>query len=179
MLGRGRPETRGTPWFHPTSLLDKIFEGGIILKGVSGLLEFLAGLLLLLTSPATISGFLAFLTQREIAEDPHDKLASFILHSADHFNSGAKTYAVAYLWVHATVKLVAVVGILRNQLWAYPFSLITLGLLMLFQIYSMTVQFSAGMLLLTIFDALIIGLIWREYSKFTIDRQPKTTNTRA
>ncbi|MGV8966828.1 MAG: DUF2127 domain-containing protein [Cellulomonas sp.] len=179
MLGRGRPEDRGTPWFHPTSLLDKVFEGGIILKGVSGLAEFLAGLLLLLTSPATINGFLAFLTQREIAEDPHDKLASFILHSADHFNSGAKTYAVAYLWVHATVKLVAVVGILRNQLWAYPFSLITLGLLMIFQIYSMTVRFSTGMLLLTVFDGLIIGLIWREYSKVRVLLHPGTTTGQA
>ncbi|WP_407345085.1 DUF2127 domain-containing protein [Pengzhenrongella phosphoraccumulans] len=172
MLGRAPTERPLEPWFHPTSLLDRIFEGGIILKGMSGASEFVAGLLLLLASPAAINGFLAFITQREIAEDPHDKLASFILHSADHFNSGAKTYAVAYLWVHAAVKLIAVIGILRNQLWAYPFSLITLGLLMIFQIYSIAVKFSAGMLLLTVFDGLILGLIWREYSKVRDRRQP-------
>lgn len=159
-------------WYHPATLLDKVFEGGIILKGMSGALEFLAGLLLVLTSPASISGFLAFITQREIAEDPHDRLAAFILHSADHFNSGVKVYAVAYLWIHATIKLIAVVGILRNKLWAYPFSLITLSLLMLFQVYSIVVRFSIGMLLLTVFDVLILWLIWREYAKVKLVLAP-------
>ena len=152
-------------WYRPASVLDKIFEGGIILKGASGVLEFVAGLLLVFTSPDAIRSFLAFLTQREIAEDPNDTLANLILHSAEHFNSGNKTFAIAYLWVHAAVKLTAVVGILRNQLWAYPFSLISLGLLMLYQVYSMSVKFSAGMLVLTVFDAIILWLIWREYCK--------------
>jgi len=152
-------------WYRPASVLDKIFEGGIILKGASGVLEFVAGLLLVFTSPDAIRSFLAFLTQREIAEDPNDTLANLILHSAEHFNSGNKTFAIAYLWVHAAVKLTAVVGILRNQLWAYPFSLISLGLLMLYQVYSMSVKFSAGMLVLTVFDAIILWLIWREYGK--------------
>ena len=152
-------------WFRPASVLDRIFEGGIILKGASGVLEFVAGLLLVFTSPDAIRSFLAFLTQREIAEDPNDTFANLILHSAEHFNSGNKTFAIAYLWVHAAVKLTAVVGILRNQLWAYPFSLISLGLLMLYQVYSMSVKFSAGMLVLTVFDAFILWLIWREYGK--------------
>jgi len=152
-------------WYRPASVLDKIFEGGIILKGASGVLEFVAGLLLVFTSPDAIRSFLAFLTQREIAEDPNDTFANLILHSAEHFNSGNKTFAIAYLWVHAAVKLTAVVGILRNQLWAYPFSLISLGLLMLYQVYSMSVKFSAGMLVLTVFDAIILWLIWREYGK--------------
>lgn len=152
-------------WYRPASVLDKIFEGGIILKGASGVLEFVAGLLLVFTSPDAIRSFLAFLTQREIAEDPNNTLANLILHSAEHFNSGNKTFAIAYLWVHAAVKLTAVVGILRNQLWAYPFSLISLGLLMLYQVYSMSVKFSAGMLVLTVFDAIILWLIWREYGK--------------
>ena len=152
-------------WYRPSSVLDKIFEGGIILKGASGVLEFLAGLLLVFTNPDAIRSFLAFVTQREIAEDPNATIANLILHSADHFNSGNKTFAVAYLWIHAAVKLTAVVGILRNQLWAYPFSLISLGILMLYQVFSMFVKFSVGMLALTIFDVAILWLIWREYGK--------------
>jgi len=152
-------------WYRPASVLDKIFEGGILLKGASGVLEFLAGLLLVFTNPDAIRSFLAFLTQREIAEDPNATIANLILHSADHFNSGNKTFAIAYLWIHAAVKLTAVVGILRNQLWAYPFSLIALGTLMLYQVFSMVVKFSVGMFLLTVFDAFILWLIWREYGK--------------
>jgi uncharacterized membrane protein len=152
-------------WYRPSSLFDKVFEGGIILKGASGVLEFLAGLILVFMSPGAIRGFLAFLTQREIAEDPNDTIANLIVHSAEHFNSGNKAFAVVYLWLHAAIKLTAVVGILRNLLWAYPFSLISLGLLMLYQVYSMVVKFSVGMFLLTVFDVFILWLIWREYGK--------------
>lgn len=152
-------------WYRPSSLLDKIFEGGIILKGISGALEFLGGIFLIFVDPASIHRFLAFVTQREIVEDPQDKFANLLLHSTEHFNTGSKTFAIAYLWLHAGVKLIAVIGILRNKLWAYPFSLITLGLLMLYQIYSISVKFSIGMLFLTIFDVFILALIWREYGK--------------
>ena len=120
--------------FHPTSLLDKIFEGGIIIKGITGALEFIGGLLLFFVSPSSIHNFVTFLTQQERLEDPHDKIANILLHSTQHISTGGRTFAIAYLWLHAVIKLIAVIGILKNQLWAYPFSLITLGSLMVYQV---------------------------------------------
>ncbi|EWT02562.1 membrane protein [Intrasporangium oryzae NRRL B-24470] len=153
-------------WFHPTSVLDKVFEGGIIIKGVTGALEFLGGVLLFFVSPAQMHQFIALVTQRELLEDPNDKVANLLLNATSHLASGGRAFAIAYLWIHAVIKLVAVVGILRNQLWAYPFSLITLGVLMLYQTYSIFfVRASIGMIVLTVFDAFILWLIWREYGK--------------
>ena len=43
--------------------------------------------------------------------------------------------------------------------------MISLGLLMFYQVYSMVVRFSVGMFLLTVFDVFIRWLIWREYGK--------------
>jgi len=152
--------------FHPTSLFDKVFEGGIILKGASGAIEFLTGLVLLFVSPAAIHNFLAIITQRELIEDPHDKIANFLLHHTQHIGTGSRVFIIAYLWIHAVIKLIAVIGIIKNQLWAYPFSLVTLGLLMLYQLYTIFfVHATVGMTLLTIFDAFILWLIWREYGK--------------
>lgn len=153
-------------WYHPSSLFDKIFEGGIILKGIDGALEFLGGLLVLFVSPVALHNFIAFVTQRELLEDPHDKIANLLVDATSHYAAGGRTFLVAYLWIHAVIKLVAVVGILKNWLWAYPFSLIGLGLLMLYQIYTIFfVKVSTGMVLLTAFDVIILGLIWREYGK--------------
>ncbi len=146
-------------------MLDKVFEGGLVLKGASGAAELLGGLLLLLTSPAAIHGFLVVVTQKEITEDPNDRIATFLLDSTAHIDTGAKAFAVAYLWVHAAIKLTAVIGILRNKVWAYPFSLIALGILTAYQVVSMVVSFSVGMLVLTTFDVLILFLIRREYAK--------------
>ena len=153
-------------WYHPTSLLDKIFEGGIIIKGCTGVLEFIGGLLLLFVSPAQMHEFVVLVTQRELLEDPHDRVANLLLQATTQFSSGGQAFAIAYLWIHAAIKLVAVIGILKNQLWAYPFSIITLGLLMVYQLYSIVlVKLSIGMILLTVFDGFILWLIWREYGK--------------
>ncbi|GAA6527239.1 DUF2127 domain-containing protein [Intrasporangium sp. DVR] len=153
-------------WYHPTTLLDRVFEGGIIIKGVTGLLELTGGLLLLFVSPAQLHDFIALVTQRELLEDPNDRVANLLLQATSHFTAGGHVFAIAYLWIHAVIKLVAVIGILKNQLWAYPFSLVTLGLLMVYQTYSIVfVTVSVGMVLLTIFDVFILWLIWREYGK--------------
>ncbi len=152
--------------FHPTSRFDKIFEGGIILKGIDGLLEFFGGLLLFFVTPEQLHSFIAFVTQKELLEDPHDVIANLLVHATQGFGNGSRTFAIIYLWIHAAIKIIAVVGILKNQLWAYPFSLITLGILTLYQFYSIFfVHASVGMILLTIFDVLILGLIWREYGR--------------
>ncbi len=152
-------------FYHPTSLLDKVFEGGIILKGISGALEFLGGLLLIFVSPAAMHNFLVFITQEETIEDPHDKVVSILLSSTQHLFAGGSGFLIAYLWIHAAIKLVAVIGILKNYLWAYPFSLISLGALMLYQVYSISVHATVGLILLTIFDVFILALIWHEYGK--------------
>ncbi|HJP81209.1 MAG TPA: DUF2127 domain-containing protein [Candidatus Saccharimonadales bacterium] len=152
-------------WYHPSSLFDKVFEGSLLIKGGTGVLEFLAGLLLFFVHPSQIHDFVAFITQRERIEDPHDLVANALLGWTNHLNDGVATFLIVYLWIHAAVKLVAVIGILRNQLWAYPFSLITLGLLVLYQVYDIALKHSIGMILLTLFDLFVLWLIWREYGK--------------
>lgn len=152
-------------WYRPSSLLDKIFEGGIIIKGATGALEFIGGLLLLFVDPSAIHQFIVLVTQKELLGDPRDILANFLVHSTQHLG-GSRTFVITYLWIHAVIKLIAVIGILKNQLWAYPFSLLTLGLLMMYQVYSIVfVTPSTGMIVLTIFDVFILWLIWREWSK--------------
>jgi len=160
-------------WYHPKSLFDKVFEYGILLKGVDGLLEFLAGLLLLVVKPSTIQHFVSFITQKELLEDPHDFVANFLVHATQNLG-GVTTFMIVYLWIHAGVKLVAVFGLLRNKPWAYPFSLITLSVLLLYQFYSLYEKVTIGMLILTVFDAFIIWLIWRESIKV---RQQKNNSS--
>lgn len=153
-------------WFKPTSIFDKVFEGGIIIKGIDGALELIGGFLVLFISPATLHNFITFITQRELLEDPHDFVANLLLHATSTYSNSGRTFLVVYLWIHAAIKLIAVIGILKNQLWAYPFSLVTLGLLVVYQLYDIfMVKASIGMILLTIFDIFIVWLIWREYGR--------------
>lgn len=153
-------------WYQPKTTTDKFFVAGIIVKGFTGLLEFLGGLFLLFFSVESLRSFIAVITQRELLEDPKDLIANYLVHATQGFGAAEKAFLIVYLWVHAAVKLIAVIGILRNLAWAYPFSLITLGLLLLYQIYDMIfVKFSVGIFLLSVFDIIVLGLIWYEYRK--------------
>jgi len=59
--------------------------------------------------------------------------------------------------------LALVVGLLRNKLWSYPASLIVLALFILYQIYRFYYTQSAGLIVLTVFDVIVMILIWHEY----------------
>ena len=76
---------------------------------------------------------------------------------------GGKSFATFYLLSHGIVKLFLVAGLLRNKAWAYPASLAVLGLFIAYQLYRLTFAFSIALVLLTVFDFVVIWLIWHEY----------------
>ncbi|HUC96707.1 MAG TPA: DUF2127 domain-containing protein [Candidatus Saccharimonadales bacterium] len=153
-------------WYRPKSLFDEVFSGGIILKGIDGLLEFIGGFIFLFLTPDRLNDLIVFLTHSELAEDPHDFFANLLVSSANHFTNSGRLFLIAYLWLNAVIKVVAVIGMLRNKLWAYVFSLITLGLFTLFQLYEILfVKPSLLLTILTLFDLSILWLIWVEYDK--------------
>jgi uncharacterized membrane protein len=152
-------------WFHAQSRFDQIFEYSLIIKGISGALELLGAFLLFFIRPEQIHGFIVVITQKELLKDPNDHIANLLLHATTNIRHGSVIFAIIYLLIHGIIKLVAVIGILTQQLWAYPFSLITLGLLTIYQLYSIYEKPSIGMVLLTLFDVFILWLIWREYKQ--------------
>jgi uncharacterized membrane protein len=152
-------------WFRPRDLLDQTFEVGIILKGLDGVLEVLGGLLLLVLSPATIDQVVTSLTQHELSEDPNDFLATHLLKTAHGLTGAAVLFGAVYLLAHGMVKVILVAALLNNQLWAYPWTIAFLGVFIVYQLYRLSLNPSVGLTALTIFDAAIAGLTYREYRK--------------
>jgi uncharacterized membrane protein len=153
-------------WFHPKNLFDKVFEYGILIKGIDGVIEALTAVALIFLSPQRMQGLVVLATHRELATDPNDFISNFLIHTSHNFTNSARLFFIVYLAIHAAVKIVSVVGLLRNKMWAYPFALISLGILTLYQVYDLI--FGAGsvfVILLTVFDVAILALIWREYQK--------------
>src|SRR5437773_5574389 len=148
-----------------TDLLYRTFEVGIILKGLDGGLEVIGGLLLLVVSPATIDRVVTSLTQHELSEDPHDFLATHLLKTAHGLTGSAVLFGAVYLLAHGLVKVILVGALLKNQLWAYPWTIAFLGVFIVYQLYRLSLQPSVGLTALTIFDAGIAWLTYREYRK--------------
>jgi hypothetical protein len=82
--------------FTATDRLDKVFEVGILLKGLDGLLEIAGGVLLLLIKPQYLNQLASTLTQHELSVDPHDFLSSYILHSTQNLAAGSLVFAIVH-----------------------------------------------------------------------------------
>ena len=143
--------------------LYRVFALGIWVKGIDGVLEIVGGFLLLLISPVMLNQFVMTLTQHELVEDPHDLIATTLRHAAAQLSANTQVFASLYLVAHGLVKVVLVVGLLRGKRWAYPAAIGFLCLFIVYQLYRLTYHASVGLLLLTLFDVVIVGLTWHEY----------------
>ena len=160
-------------WFKTGDLLDRAFAVGIIIKGLDGVLEVVGGLLLLVVSPKTIDNLSRALTQHELSEDPHDFLATHLLHAAGSLTGSSLEFGAAYLLLHGVVKIVLVTALLRDKIWAYPWMIAFLIVFILYQVYRMTFAFSIGLMALTVFDVVVVWLTYREYGKQRAARTPQ------
>lgn len=155
---RGRRPDR-----QPRTWLDRVFEVGIVGKGLDGAVELLGGMLLLLLGPDRLHRWVARLTLGELFEDPQDLVARHLLRTADGLDGHAVLFGAAYLLAHGLVKVVLVVALLRNKLWAYPWMIGVLLAFIGYQLYRIVLSPSAGLVALTVFDAVIVALTWREW----------------
>lgn len=143
--------------------IHEIFEISILLKGAHALIECVGGILLVLVSTKAITDFVGWATQYELLEDPRDLIATRLLEWAQGFSIETQHFYAFYLLSHGAVKLLLVIGLLREKLWAYPASLIVLGLFIAYQIYRYSFTHSPALIVLSIFDIFVLILVWHEY----------------
>ena len=152
--------------------LDRFFYASIWLKGLHAVLEIIGGIALFLASPAFILRVVASVTQDEIAEDPNDLIANTLLSAAEKISVSSERFAALYLLSHGAVKIVLVAGLLRDRRWAYPVALAVFGVFIAYQVYRFTLTHSLGLVALTVFDLVVMWLIWREYRLREFDVRP-------
>jgi len=143
--------------------IHQIFFGSVLLKGAHAVVECVGGIVLALVSTSKIVDIVNTLTQEELIEDQNDFVATHLLVWAQNFSIGTKNFYAFYLLSHGVVKLLLVIGLLRNKLWSYPASLVVLGLFSVYQVYRFSYTHGIGLIVLTVFDVLVMGLIWHEY----------------
>ena len=132
-------------------------------KGLISAAEIVGGILAFFVPVSVLTNIVIYFAQGELIEDPHDAIASFLSHSAQQFSLVGGTFIGLYLLSRGVIKLLLVWGLLKNQLWAYPSSLVVLGLFIIYQCYQIAVTQSVFIIALTIFDLIVMWFIWREW----------------
>lgn len=145
------------------SSLDKTFYVSLILKAIDSVLEIVGGIFVLVISPASINHFASILTQHELSKDPHDFIATHVLRVSHELTRSGKYFAAFYLLSHGLVKIVVIIALFKQKIWAYPAMIAVLSGFIVYQVYRISYKFSIGLVLLTVFDVFIIWLTWREY----------------
>jgi len=158
--------------------LDKVFKVSVLLKALDSFIELIAGLLLLIISPHDIERITTSLTQHTLSVNPHNFLATTILHAGNNLAHNSRLYGGLYLLIHGVVKLAVIIGVLIQKLWAYPSLIIVLLAFIVYQLWNIIHKITLGMTLLTIFDIFIVVLTWFEWQKHKrrIRPQPTTNN---
>ncbi len=159
MQGEQGPRIGREKFFH------RLFEVGIWIKGIDGIIEIAGGILLLVVSLQALNSYVIAITEKEIQEDSGDLIANALRHAAHRMTSSSKHIAGAYLLGNGAVKVFLAVCILRGRLWCYPIAMGVLTLFILLQCVRLFCHFSWSMLVATVVDIAIVLLIWREYRR--------------
>ena len=139
------------------------FEVSLLLKGAFALFEVAGGVLAYVVPQNFLFSIVTTLTQRELAEDPRDLLANYLMHAVQHLSVGTREFAAAYLLSHGAIKLWLIVGLLRERLWYYPTAIVVFGLFIAYQLYRFSFTHSLFLLFLTALDVVVIALTYHEY----------------
>ena len=137
-----------------SSLDHRLFQIGVAIKGLDGLIELVGGLLLLIFGPRRINSTLGRLALE------HPWLGAHV-HSV---SPNSVHLVMAYLFFQGVIKLWLAEALLRERKWVFPVALVLLGLLTVSLIVEFFIHHSVGAVVLFVLNLIIMVLIWREYS---------------
>lgn len=145
---------------------DKAYFVTVAVKGFDGLVEFLAGLWLLI-APASLHSLLGVIFGE--ASESNGRFMQFVAEHIAHIDkdltSGGILLVALFLLSHGVVKLALVYALLREILWAYPYALAILTAFLAYQVYVFIKHPSLGMFLFSLLDAVIIFMVYGEWQK--------------
>ncbi|CAN5753468.1 DUF2127 domain-containing protein [soil metagenome] len=155
------PETEHTVY--------ELFKWSVLLKGLISTGEVVVGLALLVVPSTLILSGIAQL--RTLAGNGmsvgsvgiYGFIAKHLLTEVGAITTGTIVFVAMYLLSRGLIKLGLIFGLLKGVLWAYPASLVVLGLFLIYQGYQIATTHSIFVIAISLFDIVVMYLIWREW----------------
>lgn len=164
MIGPVRPSTPSG-----RSLFERIYTLVVLVKGLDGTVELLAGLVLLVAPDAAADA--VAVAASELAEGGsvlQRSLAHSVAKAGGGLTGGNVALAV-FLLVHGVVKLLTVTALLRRAVHWYPWAIGALGVLLVAQVIDLVAKPGVGGVVLAVLDVVVIVLVVWEYRRLRAD----------
>ena len=146
------------------SLSHRLFEIGIVVKGLHGLLEFAAAVALYIVSGAMIYHAITVFLFDELSEDPNDFLANFLLLHT-HVTTHGKDFAALYLFISGIINIIIAIGLLLHRKNMFPVAKLILAAFVVYQAHLFVKTHSLWLVVFILYDLAIIALIYSEYRR--------------
>ena len=147
----------------PERYLHLAFRIALWVKGAFAAGELASGVLVFFIGHGTVVDWATAITNGELAEDPGDLVANFLLRSAHHLSASSQHFVGVYLVAHGAIKLALVAGLLRTMLWMYPAAIAVFAAFVAYQLYRFVGSHSPWLIVLSVIDLVVIVLTWHEY----------------
>ncbi|MGW2091058.1 DUF2127 domain-containing protein [Promicromonospora sukumoe] len=144
-------------------VVETAFVLGVLVKGLDGLVELVAGTALLVLHQDRILALTRAAVAEELREDPHDLVANLLLHQAAGLDHGAAVAGGLFLLLHGVVKVGVVAALLAGSRRVYPWAVGALSVLLAVQLVQLVLSPGIGVVALVVLDALILALTWHEW----------------
>jgi uncharacterized membrane protein len=146
-------------------ILHDIFEVSIIIKLVDGILQTVAGIFLFFVSSATMNSWIHTIFKKELLEDPNDALINWAVHLSQQLSLDIRIFIAIWLVVHGLANIGMFAAFQQNKKWAFDLAGILLVLFLIYQIYRLFHAHTPLLIILTVVDVLILGLMRFEYKR--------------
>ena len=159
------------------SAFERIYSVVVAIKGLDGLLEAVAGALLLVAPRS--AGALLQTVAAELAEGA-TPLAHAAARSVSAAGHGAVTSAAPlalFFLVHGAVKLLTVVALLRRAVRWYPWAILALAVLLVVQVADVVRTPGVGGAALVALDVVVLAFVLVEYRHLRSNRPAEGSGT--
>ena len=178
---RTRPHGPGRcavlPRSMPGTTTDRLLRAALLLKGLDGAVELLAGVALALVGPRELGELTRRVVAHHLLGSPRGALAERITAGEAALSGGDRTFAVAYLTLHGLLKLGLVVALLRELRPAYPVAIGVLAVFVGYEAYRAARTGSGALWAAAALDLVLAVLVVREYRRLTAAR-PRPAGSR-
>lgn len=140
-----------------------LFESTLLVKSVFALFEIAAGLGLRLVPHARIADLTGWLAHNQLIEGRHGPIFTRLSAELAGFSGASQHFYALYLLAHGAIKLIIIVMLMRKLAFAYPLGMVVFAGFIVMQMHRWTHTGSPALLALSVLDATVIWLTWREW----------------
>lgn len=149
------------------TILNILFRVTMTGKIVYGTLRLILGFALLRLVGSPFSDIFYTLLSHELITDPNDILLQAVMPLLKYLAFPVTYFIAFYILFWGFLDIFLGISLLKDKIWAFPTSLILIGVFVIYEIYRFFHTHSVILACIIVIDLILMWLIYKEYLRIT------------